>query len=408
MAPDLPRALELCAQYGVPNFHFSTNGLSLTNQFVVKFQQYDNYGITTDGMAFDDISVTAGAAGSPPVAAFSGTPTSGTTPLAVQFTDASTNAPTSWSWNFGDSGTSTAQNPSHSYTSAGTYTVTLTATNAYGSDGETKTNYITVTDPGGGGDWVEITYDDFEGGFGNYTDGGGDCLLYTGGSRAHQGSNAGEIRDNSGVSSSFYHTNGYNVTGYVELEVDFWFYAYSMDNTREDFWLQYFDGSTWQTIETWARSTDFNNNTFYHKTVTISNSYNFPANAKLRFMCDASGNRDNVYIDEIKWSGLTAGGAGGGLAMNEKFVPTAFDVPQNYPNPFNPTTTISFDLPRDSHVRIDVFDLRGSRVATLANRQYPAGTQSVTWNAQGVASGVYFYRVQAGSKTMMKKMTLLK
>ena len=65
----------------------------------------------------------------------------------MQFTDQSTNTPTSWSWTFGDGGTSTAQNPSHTYTAAGTYTVTLTASNAYGSDGETKTGYITVTDP---------------------------------------------------------------------------------------------------------------------------------------------------------------------------------------------------------------------------------------------------------------------
>jgi PKD repeat protein len=359
-------------------------------------------------MAFDDISVTAGAAGLPPVAAFSGTPTSGTWPLAVQFTDASTNAPTSWSWTFGDGGTSTAQNPNYTYNAAGTYTVTLTASNAYGSDAETKTNYITVTDPVGGGDWVEITYDDFEGGFGNYTDGGGDCALYVGGTYSHQGSNSIQIRDNSGVSSSFYHTGSYNVTGYVELEVDFWFVAVSMDNTSEDFWLQYFNGSSWQTIETWARGIDFDNGVFYHKTVTIPDTYNYPTNAKLRFMCDASGNRDYVYIDEVKWSGLTAGGADEGLALNDKVVPTVFAAPQNYPNPFNPVTTISFDLPTATHVTVDVFDIRGSRVATLVNRHYQAGPQSVTWNAKGVASGVYFYRVQAGENTALHKMTLLK
>ena len=82
---------------------------------------------------------------SPPVANFSGSPTSGNVPQTVNFTDTSTNTPTSWSWTFGDTGTSTAQNPSHQYTSVGTYTVALTASNAGGSDIETKTNYITVT-----------------------------------------------------------------------------------------------------------------------------------------------------------------------------------------------------------------------------------------------------------------------
>ena len=86
--------------------------------------------------------------GSPPVANFTGNPTSGPSPLTVAFTDTSTGSPTSWSWTFGDGGTSTVKNPSHTYSGAGAYTVALTATNAYGSNTNTKTNYITVT--GGG------------------------------------------------------------------------------------------------------------------------------------------------------------------------------------------------------------------------------------------------------------------
>ncbi|WP_301664451.1 PKD domain-containing protein [Methanoculleus frigidifontis] len=82
----------------------------------------------------------------PPVAAFSATPLSGDAELTVQFTDESTGDPTSWTWDFGDGGTSTDQNPSHTYSAPGTYTVSLTATNADGSDTETKTDYITVNE----------------------------------------------------------------------------------------------------------------------------------------------------------------------------------------------------------------------------------------------------------------------
>lgn len=82
-----------------------------------------------------------------PVADFSADAISGMSPLTVQFTDLSTNTPTSWSWDFGDSASSTEQNPSHIYATAGIYTVTLTATNSAGSDDEIKTAYITVNNP---------------------------------------------------------------------------------------------------------------------------------------------------------------------------------------------------------------------------------------------------------------------
>lgn len=79
----------------------------------------------------------------PPVTDFVASPTvscSGD----IQFTDLSSNAPTSWSWNFGDGNTSTLQNPTHTYTSSGNYTIALTATNAFGNDTETKTSYVSV------------------------------------------------------------------------------------------------------------------------------------------------------------------------------------------------------------------------------------------------------------------------
>ena len=82
-----------------------------------------------------------------PIISFTGIPVNGTSPLTVQFTDTSSNSPTSWSWNFGDGQTNTEQNPSHTYTSAGVYSVSLTATNAGGSNTTAKPNYITVTSP---------------------------------------------------------------------------------------------------------------------------------------------------------------------------------------------------------------------------------------------------------------------
>ena len=83
--------------------------------------------------------------GTPPTASFTGSPTSGGAPLTVGFADTSTGNPTSWSWNFGDGGTSTQQNPSHTYTTPNTYSVSLTASNAAGSNTFTRSNYIVAT-----------------------------------------------------------------------------------------------------------------------------------------------------------------------------------------------------------------------------------------------------------------------
>jgi PKD repeat protein len=82
--------------------------------------------------------------GMPPTADFTSLATSGGVPLAVKFMDASKGGPTSWSWDFGDGGKSSDRSPTHVYTRAGTYTVTLTVTNAYGSDSETKVGFVTA------------------------------------------------------------------------------------------------------------------------------------------------------------------------------------------------------------------------------------------------------------------------
>jgi PKD repeat protein len=79
-----------------------------------------------------------------PVAAFSASPRSGKAPLKVQFTDKSSNSPTSWKWSFGDGTYSTAKNPVHKYSKIGKYTVSLTVKNAKGSNTKTISGYITV------------------------------------------------------------------------------------------------------------------------------------------------------------------------------------------------------------------------------------------------------------------------
>ncbi len=119
-----------------PSHSYSTAGT-----YTVSLTATNAYGSDTE-TKIDYITVNS--ASPVPVADFTANTTSITEGYSINFTDLSTKTPTSWSWNFGDGGTSTSKNPSHSYSTAGTYTVSLTATNAYGSDTETKNNYITV------------------------------------------------------------------------------------------------------------------------------------------------------------------------------------------------------------------------------------------------------------------------
>ena len=89
-------------------------------------------------------------------------------------------------------------------------------------------------------------------------------------------------------------------------------------------------------------------------------------------------------------------------------VPMEFNLEQNYPNPFNPTTTISYTLEEENYTSLVVFDIQGRQIATLVNDIRAAGSHSVVWNAANTASGVYFYKLQAGNKTQIRRMLLLK
>ena len=92
----------------------------------------------------------------------------------------------------------------------------------------------------------------------------------------------------------------------------------------------------------------------------------------------------------------------------EKLTPKTFALFQNYPNPFNPTTSIDYQLPTNSHVKLDVFDLLGREVGTLVNREETAGSYTVSFDASNLPSGVYFYRITAGGFRAVRKLVLLK
>jgi hypothetical protein len=95
-------------------------------------------------------------------------------------------------------------------------------------------------------------------------------------------------------------------------------------------------------------------------------------------------------------------------AEAEHELPDEFALGQNYPNPFNPTTTVEFTMPRSARARLVVYDLLGRTVAVLRDGVLPAGRHSATFDAGGLASGVYLYRLETADRVLSRTMLLLK
>ena len=89
-------------------------------------------------------------------------------------------------------------------------------------------------------------------------------------------------------------------------------------------------------------------------------------------------------------------------------LPRTTQLYQNYPNPFNPSSEITYGIPNSSKVNLKIFDIVGRVVVTLVNERKEVGMHTVTWDAEGVPSGIYFYRIVAGDFTDAKKMVLMK
>ena len=94
--------------------------------------------------------------------------------------------------------------------------------------------------------------------------------------------------------------------------------------------------------------------------------------------------------------------------MNLRTIPISYALEQNYPNPFNPTTIITYALPEQAFVRLTVYNVLGQEVATLVNEMQDAGSRSMEFNSNNLPSGLYFYKITAGTFSDMKKMILLK
>lgn len=117
---------------------------------------------------------------------------------------------------------------------------------------------------------------------------------------------------------------------------------------------------------------------------------------------------DNMTNGNESWYAYAVDTSATVVSVHKKGTPDIYRLQQNYPNPFNPSTVISYQLPANSMVTLKVYDVLGREVETLVNERQNAGTHSITFDASTLPSGVYFYRLQAGTYSNTKKLLLLK
>lgn len=143
------------------------------------------------------------------------------------------------------------------------------------------------------------------------------------------------------------------------------------------------------TASQFAVSSPLNNNTTYFWRATASNGLGTSANSSIRFFTTSM-----VGI------------------INNQEIPVRFNLYQNFPNPFNPATKIRFDLPANSNpnalLKLSVYDITGRLVSELLNTSYAAGKWEIDFDASSLASGTYFYKIEAGDYTAINKMILVK
>jgi len=291
-----------------------------------------------------------------PVANFEGSPLSGDAPLTVSFTDLSTGNPDTWSWDFGDGvGTSTAQNPDYTYSTPGIYTVTLTASNGCGSDVEQKIDYIDVTET----QQILMHVAD---------------MTVT--REAAGGPNRIGVANVKIVDAGGAAVEGASVYGYFNAP----------DNSTQA-GVTGADG--WARVETGAKTRTPPADWCFTVTDVTKSGGTYDAAANVVTQACESG-----YV--YKFGG-----------DDQVALPTGFTL-INKPNPFNPATTISFNLPEATNVRLDIYNIVGQKVVTLVNEYLDAGEYSYQWDGSNVASGIYLYRLSADNFSQTRQMVLMK
>ena len=276
----------------------------------------------------------------------------------------------------------------------GTYSVTVTDAN-----GCSATASITLTNTGGCTEQT-VDFEHFDSGWGIWNDGGSDCRR-SANDAAYAFSSPRPVRLRDNTSTSVTTTDDLDLSNFEDLTVDFTYLVRSFDNSNEDFWLQISTdgGGSYQTVEEWNLNDEFVNDVRYFDAVTIQGP--FSANTRVRFRCDASGNKDWVYLDDITISGCANGNLVPTTIIGQPTVETPVTEEENeavqtngelllFPNPATSSLQLAFDSTSQDDAAVYIVDLFGKVVYNQAIVKEGEGLQQLEFSVDQLASGTYF------------------
>lgn len=260
---------------------------------------------------------------------------------------------------------------------------------------------------GGGCSYGTVNSENFEAGWGIWTDGGTDCARINNATYAKSVPFSIQLRDN--TSTSQMTMINQNWTNYSEITVTFSYITVSFDNSNEDFWLQLStnNGSAYTTVGDWNFGTNFSNGVRGTGTVVIPGP--FAMNTRLRFRADASDDDDQVYIDDVVITGCSSGASFQGLSpedrsghQDEDLTSTGIEAIRISPNPAEDQLTIRYQIDTDASVQLMLIDLTG-RAIFQNNYQVRAGEQQIQLDLSKLPNGVYAVQLVGKDQSFSQK-----